>query len=511
MNVLIVDDEEEVLLGLKKVIPWEKIGYTICGEAVDGLDALNKIKFLNPELVLLDIKMPQCTGLEIIKKSRNMGFTGEFIILSGYPDFSYAQTAINLGVNNYLTKPVDEDELENAVIKVKKKIQKKNQIENRFNQYKKNARNTILVSLLTGDESPNSYDLHDLGMVADQYMVVLCEYYNDNSNFHFWKLKDILMNAYKTSENISVETIIVESTEYLLLIGSIMIQQFYRLIEHYQFGTQINSPLNAMFIIYGRPVLDIAALSLSFHDVKVLSQRKFYCQPSLHILSYQNLPEQNTKPLEISIQKEMASQITHAIFAHNRNMVVDYLQELENELMYCSASETEIKQAMIDIFFQIKQDLLCHDIKTASSLPSNKSIMDTINEKKYLYEIIQYISEKINVCMNSDFTDVIDNVLYYIDHNFSNSNIRLESLAPLFGYSSSYLGKMFSQKVGENFNTYLDHVRVEQAVKLLEKKECHVYEISEKVGYTDVNYFYKKFKKYTGLTPTEYRTKSKEL
>lgn len=75
MNVLIVDDEEDVLLGLKKVIQWEKIGYTICGEAMDGLDALNKIRYLNPELVLLDIKMPQYTGLEIIKKSRNMGFT----------------------------------------------------------------------------------------------------------------------------------------------------------------------------------------------------------------------------------------------------------------------------------------------------------------------------------------------------------------------------------------------------------------------------------------------------
>lgn len=360
---------------------------------------------------------------------------------------------------------------------------------------------------MTGNESPNAYDLHDLRMIADQYMVVLCEYYNDNSNFHFWRLKDILMNACDTSESVSVETIIVESTEYLLLIGSMMIQQFYRLIEHYQFGTQINSPLNSMFIIYGRAVMDIAALSLSFRDVKVLSKRKFYCQASQHILSYQNLPAHDMRPLEISIQKEMASRITHAIFAHNRNMVVDYLQELENELMYCSASETEIKQAMIDIFFQIKQNLLCHDIKIASSLPSNKAIMDTVNEKKYLYEIIQYISEIINICMSSDFTDVIDNVLYYIDHNFSNSDIRLESLAPLFGYSSSYLGKMFAQKVGENFNTYLDHVRVEQAIKLLEKKECHVYEISEKVGYTDVNYFYKKFKKYTGLTPTEYRAK----
>lgn len=507
MNVLIVDDEEDVLLGLKKIIQWRKLGYTICGEAVDGREALDKIKLFNPELVLLDIRMPQYTGLEIIRESRNMGFTGEFIILSGYPDFSYAQTAINLGVNNYLVKPVDEEELEIAVVKVKEKLQAKNQIQNRFNQYKENARNTIFANFLTGVESPDSYDLYDLSMVADQYMVVMCKCYNSDFNFNFWKLKDILVNACKTLENASVETVLVDSEEYLLLAGSSMVQQFYHLVEHYQAVTQINSPLDSMFIIYGRPVSELSAVNLSFHDVKMLSQRRFYCSPSQHILSFQNLSAQSMQPMELSLQEEMTARMTDAIFAHNRNMVVAVLKELEDKLTNCSSTELEIKQVMIDIFFRIKQNLLCHDIKLAGTLPSNKSIMDTVNGKKYLYEIIQYISEQINLCMNSHFSDVIDNVLYYIDHNYSNCDIRLESLAPLFGYSSSYLGKMFSQKVGENFNTYLEHVRIENAVRLLKDKKYHVYEISELVGYTDVNYFYKKFKKYIGLTPTEYRAK----
>lgn len=508
MNVLIVDDEEDVLLGLKKIIEWEKIGYTVCGEATDGMDALSKIRILNPELVLLDIKMPGCTGLEIIKKSRNTGFAGEFIILSGYPDFSYAQTAINLGVNNYLTKPVDEDELEAAVLAVREKIQKKNRIQNRFNQYRENARNTILVNLLTGTESPNVYDLQDLGMVSDRYMVVLCECYNDKVNFNFWRLKDILTHACNISEGNTVETVLVDSTEYLLLTGSGIIQQFYRLIEHYQDGTQINSPLNSMFIIYGRPVSDIAELNLSFQDVKELRRRRFYCIPSQHILSYKNLPDKDRLLPETAVREQAASRIVHAILANNRNMIVDTLREMEDKLMYCSSTESEIKQVMTDIVFQIKQNLLCHDIRLSGQLPSNKSIMNVINEKNFLYEIIQYISELINLCMSSQFSNVIDNVLYYIDHNYADSDMRLESLAPLFGYSSSYLGKLFSQKVGENFNTYLDHVRVNHAIKLLEDEECHVYEVSERVGYTDVNYFYKKFKKYTGVTPTEYRSKA---
>ncbi len=100
--------------------------------------------------------------------------------------------------------------------------------------------------------------------------------------------------------------------------------------------------------------------------------------------------------------------------------------------------------------------------------------------------------------------NIIDDVISYIDHNFK-TNITLETIAPLFGYNSSYLGKIFSKRMGQNFNTYLDTLRVEKAKDILRSTKAPVYKVAEMVGYRNVDYFHIKFKKYTNMSPAEFR------
>ena len=120
IKVLIVDDEAIVRNGLKKIINWEKIGCTICGEASNGKEALDKINELFPSIVLLDVTMPVMSGIEVLAEVHNnpKNYPGnpQFIILSGYSDFDYAHKAINYGAKGYLVKPVDEDILEEKII-----------------------------------------------------------------------------------------------------------------------------------------------------------------------------------------------------------------------------------------------------------------------------------------------------------------------------------------------------------------------------------------------------------
>ena len=111
-TVFIADDEANIRDGLKCIVDWEELGFTVCGEAGNGEDALKEIIRLNPSLVLLDIRMPKLYGLEVIEQAKQHGFSGTFVILSGYSDFNYAQTAMKFGVKYYLTKPMDEEELE---------------------------------------------------------------------------------------------------------------------------------------------------------------------------------------------------------------------------------------------------------------------------------------------------------------------------------------------------------------------------------------------------------------
>ena len=95
-------------------------------------------------------------------------------------------------------------------------------------------------------------------------------------------------------------------------------------------------------------------------------------------------------------------------------------------------------------------------------------------------------------------------MIYYIEQNYG-ENLKLETLAQLFGYNSAYLGKLFKSNVGECFNSYLGRVRIANAKKMLQEDNLKVYEISKRIGYTHIEYFYKMFKKHVGKNPSEYR------
>jgi two-component system response regulator YesN len=152
-TVFISDDEVSIREGLKCIMDWESLGFTICGEASNGSDALSAILDKQPSLVLLDIRMPKMHGIDVIIAAREHGYTGKCILLSGYSDFGYAQTAIRYGVDFYLTKPIDEDELLQAVNKVKETLDKENLNDKYVYQYKLRAKNVILQELLTNSSS----------------------------------------------------------------------------------------------------------------------------------------------------------------------------------------------------------------------------------------------------------------------------------------------------------------------------------------------------------------------
>lgn len=122
ISVLIVDDEKYIREGLQALLKWETMGFSVCDEAGTGEEALEKIFLYQPDLVLMDIKMPGMSGIDVIKTVREKDYAGEIIVLSGYSDFQYAQSAMHYGVEEYIVKPVEEKILLDAVLRVKEKI-----------------------------------------------------------------------------------------------------------------------------------------------------------------------------------------------------------------------------------------------------------------------------------------------------------------------------------------------------------------------------------------------------
>ena len=172
-TVFIADDEQNIREGLKYIVDWEDLGFHICGEASNGEEALYCILQQNPSLVLLDVRMPKMYGTDVIRIAREKGYKGKFIFLSGYSDFTYAQTAIRYGVNFYLTKPIDEDELLQALHTIKQELSEERSKSDNFELFRHKAKNVILHEIVTGTYEPTAStaldreELEEMSLQAD--------------------------------------------------------------------------------------------------------------------------------------------------------------------------------------------------------------------------------------------------------------------------------------------------------------------------------------------------------
>ncbi len=508
-TLYIADDEKIIRDGLKFILDWDKIGFTVCGEAGNGDDALEGILKYSPTITMMDIKMPGISGLEVIRRAREAGYNGRFIILSGYSDFAYAKEAMKYDVNFYLTKPIDEAELTKAVQEILSSVIEERNIESRNEIIRKKSKREIIRDIVSENADFDALNIKELGLQANGYQIVAFESFDvkDPSKLPY-QFSDLFMAANKGDE-------LFEQFEYrhincLLLKGSLAIEKLKRFISHYDDEPEKGSPLDTLFIAYGCEVPHISEISKSFDQALLLIHRRFFCSQGQHVLGFDDLP--SVQKNMVNLKKEKANVYAKALLgyiqAFNRRRVAEELYALEDYLYHVSADISEVKIFLADIYLQIKESITHNYSGTELPFETNTEIMGFVETRNYLYEIIGYFSnefEKVMSCIgNSSRDSVMDDILYYIEHNY-HTNLRLETISSLFGYNSSYLGKIFNKTVGESFNTYADKVRVGKARELLEQKDLKVYEIAEKVGYKNVDYFHKKFRKYVGQSPAEYR------
>lgn len=507
-KVYIADDEQLVRCGIKVLLNWEDLGFCVCGEASNGQQALESILNLKPDLVLLDIQMPKLDGLEVIKAAKEQHFDGKFIILSGFSDFKYAKEAMKYGVNYYITKPIDQSELQKAALSIKNSLQQEKQGSLFLDQYKKKAKSTIVLDLLFGRTSDiNSFDLDELHLSSSYYQVLICEHYNplasENISYRFADLLHV-SNQY----NHFFESLNIQEKEVILLKGQNATQRFKDLIQKYKNKPQKGSPLDQFFISYGKIVHTPDDIASSYEQALHLLNRRFFCNEEQHAIGYsQHLHEKEASYIITdSILDEYIRIFTAYIQTGNQQMCAYTLSELSSNLYGANNSVHEVVNFLVDLHLRINQSLL-HAYPTLE-LDANSKIIDYMKSRYYLYEIISYLSQQFSGFMNQignySSDGVLDDILHYIQLNY-HENLKLETIAPIFGYNSSYLGKLFTKKTGDSFNTYLDKVRIEQAKELLRNPELKVYEVAERVGYRNVDYFHKKFKKNIGNSPAEYR------
>ncbi|HEX3045556.1 MAG TPA: response regulator transcription factor [Bacillota bacterium] len=515
-KVLIVDDDPAIVSGVKQMAPWEEYGMDIPDTALNGKEAWEFIVEHGADILITDIKMPLLGGLELIRKIRETGWDTRFIILSGYDDFDFLKESIKLGIENYLLKPVNAQELMATLVNTLDKIQMNRTRQIDFSKDIQIIRNNILYRWMTNtideDELNERFYLLGVEPAATSYAVCILRVLADGgagTNSHtlipeIEKICGEIVLKYDSGQAFASpegEIVFLFTDAPGRNVGSLLPT----ILEECRLAVKRSWEL-PLFITGGGFENSRRLVNRSYRRAKELQHYSLIFPPD-SILDHPPKEAAVKVPMRQIVSR---NEITRLAASKDLETLLTYIEEIFNQIKGMEGVTpsmapnvaTEILIAVIEggLTAGGKNSLLYElgcpisDIYTLQSL--NEVIRFT---KDTTTRVIHYLAqsyERIN--------PVIKRVIAYIKANYT-EDISLKTLAVRFNVNANYLGRLFKEELGEFFLDYVNKTRVDKAKELLVKTNQSIREVSLLVGYADPNYFYTLFKKYTGVSPAEYR------
>lgn len=537
-KVLIADDEEKVCQLISKIIDWEALGLEIVGIANDGKSAVNLIAEKLPDIVITDIRMPGYDGLELIEKSKQINNNIHFIIISGYRQFDYARKAIKYGVEDYLLKPLREEELLDIIIKMLEKISNekhdqqkeksmKNQIETDAKRVRENFLDDLIESTIGKLNSLSREECNKIyrcNFVDGYYQAIVIkpdiprkDYNMDSYLILLGKAMNIAEVILTREEGLSEYIAIMKEEGIFFLLNKASPQTDNQLLR--KKVTRIRNNICGLRDLFwdiqvtvgiGKPVEDFSSVPQTIKSArhKILS-RVFYGAGT--ILQGEHPSEKSKVKVGDFFDVKSKKMLLEYFETRNKAGVCKILDEMKDIVLKSGEQDGELLfglvKELLEIFiFAMKNINLQKNMNDLhKQIIQNYHICTDVDEifdmlQNYFMHYIRLVEkEKEKVEMKP-----IRDAKKYINENYA-KQLKLEDMGAMAGFNSSYFSALFKKETGKNFSEYLIEVRIQKAKELLIEKNLGIPEIAERVGYSDMKYFNKIFKKETDLTPSEFR------
>lgn len=501
MKVLYIDDEPLIRKGLQVIIPWSEYGFNEFFEAENGMEGLEIILAENPELVLLDIHMEHMSGLSLAKKARENDFVGRIIILSGYSDFEYAKSAIDYGVTSYLLKPVDPELLKEAVLKSIDELQKERIVSVYNNQPAHLIKNSILSSIVLGDMPYTSdfENIYNLKLTSNYYR--LASLHSTENTKEDINQKELLTDLKRKYISVSISNTLL----ILILTSPIQEQALCKQLSTYWDAYPLDASLIA---VISSKTESPAQLSVLYKDIQSLYQYIYYYKKKhSNLLSADSLLLYSGSDLDSFNLITLTEKIIDQILLLQSTEVEKSTLSLLDYFILRKPPRDSIGFILLNCYTQITSKLFNHYPKLEFEIADKEKFTAHLYAYCYLCDSITFLNSQLQKAIayikTASLGSPCQRICQFIDENLS-SPLKLKTIADIFGYNSAYLGKLFAKETGDHFNIYLDKRRIEHAKEYLEKG-FSVSQSCELSGFTDTDYFTKKFKKYIGILPSEYK------
>jgi two-component system response regulator YesN len=489
-TLIVIDDEPIIREGIIKMVgrlpQWRLIG-----ECDNGKHALSLVQEFKPDLIISDIRMPLMDGLNLLEQLRSIGMQTLVVLLTGYPDFEYAQRGLRSSAFDYLLKPCSASSLIETLNKAEERIE---QTRSQIRDHEVWLSDQLLRSLLYSKET-DKYDYSNIPFYGDSLHIIAV------SITAAKPILEILGNTISDCLNMIQFRIIPNGVEELLLAISFLPD------EHLSMQEELKRILFSVkeSLLHAYPMPWKAGIGGQFPIWEGASMS--YVQSKLAV----NLASQQFPVLAFNeIQQHQSSlfvipaELEVTLISAIKKGVLDEVNAVYDELSgYLGRlSHTELFTTIHQLQLRI-----ANGIGAEFGFIEFDSISRTLNNE----QAILLLAEKIRTWTNwsHDITRlhlgaIVQRAIHYIHENYA-KDITLVFIAQKIRMNPSYLSVLFKQETGKTFSEYLTTYRMEQAIGLLKQGDLKIYQIAQQVGYVNGRHFSQNFRKFSDQTPNEYR------
>jgi len=513
-RVCLLDDQPFVREGLRDMIDWASLECEIVADWGTAAQAVREIGEARPDILISDIVMPGLDGLSLMEMIRQSQMSVQVIFLSAYRNFDYAQRALELGAVEYLVKPTDPKEVVRAVAKCIRRIHESSSAQGQTgsaaaedqSQYEKELEKRLLGE--SAESGPAAADPEAAYIVFAirpddpvrpisafrQSAEMLRRKCNPQYKPAVLSLMDKVIVVYRAKDRTTLSRMAMEWAEEIVF--------WHRQLLDIPVSVGISTSRSG-----------VAQLHLQFQEAQKALEMSFYYGKGSIVSSEQaktGAPGP-TGAMQPESAEHREKQLLQAIREEDEEKIVRLLESWFDEFKTQKTGETEIKFQVFKWIFYVFSHLPEEWVRKqgweqkAQPLLTARSLVEI---KEILGELVTLAVEPFRSNRVDHHSVTMRQVETFIREHYMRPDTSLTDLAEYVHLSPNYVSRLIKQRAGKTFTEWLNEYRMEMAKTLLKQKQSKSYWVAEKVGIPDARYFSQLFRKYTNLTPTEFKARA---
>ena len=543
-RLFIVDDNKYERNGIKNSINWEELGIEVVGVFANGMEAIANADELRPHIIITDIAMPGMNGIEMSEHIKKKNPDIKIIFISCHSDFDFAKSAINLGIEGYVLKPIISDELVIEVNKVingfliqdlqlKEKEKMMKQLEEMLPLVQEQFFKELLLGNYKDDDDitkrieflkitiEKSSSIQVISIKVNKNDEGLEDQSIENSYFISYSIKSIISSL--ASKCRRIYPVQISSSEFAAILFNKIDSLSNSYVEKEEQESAISTAVNINMEIGRRlninTTMGISKCTKELSDISLLYKQSYkavttrFYNGSNPIILFEEVEDSIDNPFEEmpnlgTVYQDIKTMISFGTDQDIRDFISKYLsieryKPDESYIKGFTLSVVNITEAILMESNQSFKDIFGDDVLIWQKVSQFYTIMDV---KQWIYNVFRAIKEHLserNTTRNFKIVDTINDIVkskYY-------EQISIEDISKSVYLSGRHANSLFKKETGKTIFDYVIEYRIEIAKKLLKEQDSKVASVAEAVGYTNTSYFCLAFKKNVGMTPAEYKSK----